>query len=183
MIMMIQIQPPPKLPQPPNPPHLFIPKPSFFKSALLRRSYTVIYGLAAEVFIKILSYTVHISRYISYVKERNDSEVILLLGNLGNMIDLIQKVQQNVSSIQESLRAKRFVSASGNVVCVTVSGTQEIVSLELNEAYLTTDNKAMLEDLLLTCLNDALSRSREQSQAAMSNLAAEFNLPPIPGLF
>lgn len=106
-----------------------------------------------------------------------------MLGNFGNMLDVISKIQQNVSSIQDELRLQHFSSASGDVVCVTVNGAQEIVSLELNRAYLSADNQAMLEDLLLACLNDALCRSREENRSAMGKLAAEFNLPPIPGLF
>lgn len=106
-----------------------------------------------------------------------------MLGNFGNMMNVIQKVQQNVSSLQEELREQRLSSASGDVVRVVVNGTQEIVAIDLNPTHLTAENQAMLEDLLIACLNDALNQSRKQSQSAMSQLAGEFNLPPIPGLF
>lgn len=88
-----------------------------------------------------------------------------------------------MSSIQEDLREKRLSSVGQDVVRVVVNGAQEVVELELNADHLTASNKALLEDILIACLNDALSRSREESQSAMSKLAADFNLPPIPGLF
>ena len=115
--------------------------------------------------------------------KKDYSEVVSLLGNFGNMMEVIQKVQQNVQSIQEGLRNKRLESSSGDVVHDVMNGTQEIVALHLNPLYLSPDNKAMLEDLLIACLNDVSRQSREQSQSAMSKLTQDFNLPPIPGLF
>lgn len=135
------------------------------------------------MFMAVPTFPVHILTDSSYGKERDYSEVVLLLGNFGNMLDVIQKVQQNVSSIQENLRDKHLSSASGDVLHVVVNGTQEIVSIQFNPQYLQAENKSMLEDLLIACLNDALSQSRLQSQSAMSKLAGEFNLPSIPGLF
>lgn len=106
-----------------------------------------------------------------------------MLGNFGNMMEVIQKVQQNVQSIQEGLRKERLESSSGDVVHVVMNGAQEIVALHLNPLYLSPDNKAMLEDLLIACLNDVSRQSRERSQSAMGKLSQDFNLPPIPGLF
>lgn len=135
------------------------------------------------MFMSASTFPVHILLGASYGKERDYSEVVFLLENFGNMIDVIQKVQQNVSSIQENLRTKQLSSASGDVLQVIVNGTQEVVAIQLNPQYLQAENKSMLEDLLIACLNDALSQSRTQSQDAMSKLAGEFNLPSIPGLF
>ncbi|MBQ8682161.1 MAG: YbaB/EbfC family nucleoid-associated protein [Selenomonadales bacterium] len=106
-----------------------------------------------------------------------------MLGNFGNMMEVIQKVQQNVASIQEGLRQERLESASGDVVRVVMNGAQEIVEIHLNPSYLSANNKAILEDLLTACLNDAARQSRQRSQAAMGQLTSDFNLPPIPGLF
>ncbi len=106
-----------------------------------------------------------------------------MLGNFGNMMEVIQKVQQNVQSIQEGLRKERLSSSSGDVVHVVMNGAQEVIELHLNPSYLSPDNKAMLEDLLIACLNDVSRQSREQSQSAMGKLTQDFNLPPIPGLF
>lgn len=153
------------------------------RSVAYASPYSVIYGVSAEVFMPASTFPVHILTDSSYGKERDYSEVVLLLGNFGNMIDVIQKVQQNVSSIQENLRDKHLTSASGDVLQVVVNGAQEVVAIQLNPQYLQAENKAMLEDLLIACLNDALSQSRLQSQSAMSKLAGEFNLPSIPGLF
>jgi len=103
--------------------------------------------------------------------------------NLGNMMDVIKKVQQNVQTIQCELQNERITASSGDVVTVTVNGQQDIISIDLNNNYLTSDNHLLLQDLLAATINNALSKSRELNQTAMSKLTSELNLPNIPGLF
>ncbi|MDF2565824.1 MAG: nucleoid-associated protein [Massilibacillus sp.] len=103
--------------------------------------------------------------------------------NLGNMMDVIKKVQQNVQTIQYELQNERITASSGDVVTVTVNGQQDIISIDLNNNYLTPDNHLLLQDLLAATINNALSKSRELNQTAMSKLTSELNLPNIPGLF
>lgn len=106
-----------------------------------------------------------------------------MLENLGNMMDVVKKVQTNVQSIQQGLQSERISASSGDVVTVTVNGQQDLISIELSEKYLTPDNKLLLQDLLAATINNALSQSRELNQTAMSKLASDLNLPNIPGLF
>jgi DNA-binding YbaB/EbfC family protein len=103
--------------------------------------------------------------------------------NLGNMMDVVKKVQQNVQTIQYGLQNERITASSGDVVTVTVNGQQDIISIDLNDKYLAPDNHLLLQDLLAATINNALSKSRELNQTAMSKLTSELNLPNIPGLF
>lgn len=103
--------------------------------------------------------------------------------NLGNMMDVVKKVQQNVQTIQYELQNERITASSGDVVTVTVNGQQDIISIDLNNKYLAPDNHLLLQDLLAATINNALSKSRELNQTAMSKLTSELNLPNIPGLF
>lgn len=103
--------------------------------------------------------------------------------NLGNMMEMVKKVQQNVQTIQDQLKSERIEVSSGDVIKITVNGQQDIVSLELNSKYLSPDNAALLQDLLVATLNSAMSKSRELNQTAMSKLTSDLNLPKIPGLF
>lgn len=103
--------------------------------------------------------------------------------NLGNMMEMVKKVQQNVQSIQEQLRNERIEVSSGDVIKVVVNGQQDIVALELNGKYLSPDNAALLQDLLVATLNSAMSKSRDLNQSAMNKITTDLNLPKIPGLF
>ncbi|CUH96204.1 hypothetical protein P22_2293 [Propionispora sp. 2/2-37] len=103
--------------------------------------------------------------------------------NLGNMMDVVKKIQQNVDMIQEQLKQERIEVTSGDVIKIVVNGQQEIVTIELNTQYLKPENIALLQDLLVATVNNALNKSRELNQLAMSKLAGDLNLPKIPGLF
>lgn len=101
----------------------------------------------------------------------------------GNIMEMVKKVQQNVDTVQEQLKQERIEVSSGDVVKVIVNGQQELVSIQLNGRYLSGDNAALLQDLLLATINSALAKSRDLNQAAMGKLAGDLNLPKIPGVF
>jgi DNA-binding YbaB/EbfC family protein len=101
----------------------------------------------------------------------------------GNVMEMVKKVQQNVSQAEEKLKSERIEVTSGDVVKVIVNGQQTVVAIELNGKYLEADNAALLQDLLVATVNNALAKSREMHQAAMGKLAGNLNLPNIPGLF
>ncbi len=101
----------------------------------------------------------------------------------GNVMEMVKKVQQNVSQAEEQLKSERIEVSSGDVVKVVVNGQQTVVAIELNGKYLEADNAVLLQDLLVGTVNSALAKSREMHQAAMGKLAGDLNLPNIPGLF
>lgn len=106
-----------------------------------------------------------------------------MLENIGNMMDVIKKVQTNVQEIQNNLQNERVNAASGDVVSVVVNGQQDLISITLNEKYLSPDNQLLLQDLLAATINHALAESRQLNQQAMQKLTSDLNLPHIPGLF
>lgn len=106
-----------------------------------------------------------------------------MLEQLGGLMDMVKKVQQNVDQVQEHLKQERIEVSSGDVIKITLNGQQELVAIELNPKYLTTENAVLLQDLITATMNNALAKSRELNQAAMSKLAGDMNLPKIPGLF
>ncbi|SDF23945.1 YbaB/EbfC family nucleoid-associated protein [Sporolituus thermophilus] len=106
-----------------------------------------------------------------------------MLENLGNIMEMVKKIQQNVENVQENLKNERIEVSSGDVIRVVINGQQDIISIELNAKYLSPDNAALLQDLLVATINNALAKSRDLNQTAMNKLATELNLPKIPGLF
>ncbi len=98
-------------------------------------------------------------------------------------MDMVKKVQQNVDQVQDQLKQERIEVSSGDVIKIILNGQQELVAIELNPKYLTADNATLLQDLIAATMNNALTKSRELNQTAMSKLAGDMNLPKIPGLF
>jgi DNA-binding protein YbaB len=66
---------------------------------------------------------------------------------------------------------------------VVVNGQQDIISIDLNPKYLSSEHAALLQDLLATTINNALTKSRDLQENAMGQLSNELNLPNIPGIF
>lgn len=106
-----------------------------------------------------------------------------MLEQFGNMMEMIKKVQQNIEYVQNRLKEERIEVSTGDAVKITVNGQQEIIALELNSKYLSGENALLIQDLLVTTINNALIKSRELNQMAMNKLAEDLNLPKIPGLF
>ncbi|MGI6093010.1 MAG: YbaB/EbfC family nucleoid-associated protein [Veillonellaceae bacterium] len=106
-----------------------------------------------------------------------------MLEQVGNMMEMVKKIQQNVEEVQSRLKDERVEVSTGDVIKIIMNGQQEVVSIELNSKYLSAGNAALLQDLLVTTVNNALTKSRELNQVAMSKLAGDLNLPKIPGLF
>ena len=102
---------------------------------------------------------------------------------LGGLMDMVKKVQQNVDAIQQQLKLETIDVSSGDVLKVCINGQQELVAIELNPNYLTADNAALIQDLLVATLNNALGKSRQMNQTAIAKVAEDMNLPKIPGLF
>jgi len=103
--------------------------------------------------------------------------------NLGNMMELVKKVQQNVDNVQDQLKSQRIEVSSGDVIKLTLNGQQELLAIEINSKYLTAENGILLQDLLVATINNGLTKSRDLQQTAMSKLTGDLNLPKIPGLF
>ena len=102
---------------------------------------------------------------------------------MGNLMEIVKKLQQNVNQVQEGLKDERIVVTSSDVITVTMNGQQDVMSIEINPKYLNAENAVLLQDLLVATLNNAATKSREANQAALGKLSTDLNLPKIPGLF
>ena len=85
----------------------------------------------------------------------------------------IQQLQEQLLAAQDALAEETITAtAGGGVVKVTVTGDQQIESIEIDPAIFEDADVEMLQDLILSALNSALEGSRE--------LAAE-RLGPLTG--
>ena len=102
-------------------------------------------------------------------------------GNMNNMIKQAQKMQQEMLKMQEEMEQSEFeASAGGGVVTVKMSGKKELVSVTIKPEAVDPDAVEMLEDLVLTAVNDALSKVDAANAGKMSSITGGMN---IPGLF
>ena len=96
--------------------------------------------------------------------------------NINQLMKEAKKMQANMEKSQEELQIKEFEStAGGGAVTVKVSGAKQIKELKIRKDVVDPDDVEMLQDLILTCINDAMRKV----DAAQS---AEFGKYNIPGL-
>ncbi|UCD98948.1 MAG: YbaB/EbfC family nucleoid-associated protein [Chloroflexota bacterium] len=90
----------------------------------------------------------------------------------GNMMQQIQKLQQQIEETQAQL-AEETVTATvgGGAVKITFSGDQRCQSIEIDSTLLEDADVEMLQDLLLTAINSGLDQSRELAAQRLGPLA------------
>ncbi len=102
--------------------------------------------------------------------------------NMNTMIRQAQKMQEDMTRIQDELNQREFTaSAGGNMVTVTVLGTKEVKSIKIDPEVVSPDDVEMLEDLVLAAVNEAMRTMEEVSQKELEKVTG--GLPSMPGLF
>jgi DNA-binding YbaB/EbfC family protein len=92
-----------------------------------------------------------------------------------------QEMQQKMSQVQEELAKKTVdATAGGGMVTATVSGKSELLAIKIEKEVINPEDQAMLEDLVVSAVNEALRKAQDMSQSEMRKLTGGMN---IPGLF
>ena len=100
--------------------------------------------------------------------------------NMNAMIKKAQKMQEEMVKAQEELGQKEYTATSGGgAVSAVFKGSNEIVSLKLNPEVVDPDDIEMLEDLIVTAVNQALKQADEESASIMRQATGG----GMPGLF
>ena len=114
-------------------------------------------------------------RYTSFFPEENN------MGKFngfrpggGNMQDLMrqaQKMQENVQKVQEEVGNAEFeTSVGGGAVKVVINGKKEFKSIEISPAAVDPDDIEMLQDLILSAVNEAIRTADETMEKEMEKV-------------
>lgn len=96
--------------------------------------------------------------------------------NINQIMKEAKKMQADIEKSQEELGLKEFdATAGGGAISVKVSGAKEIKEIKINKEVVDPDDVEMLQDLILTCVNEAL-RKVDAEQAASFG---KYNIPGI----
>ena len=91
-----------------------------------------------------------------------------------------QRMQQQMEQIQSAL-ANRTVEATtgGGAVKVSAKCDGTLASIKIDPQALNPADVQLLEDMILSAVNQALSQAKEVSNAEMGKVTAGFNLPGL----
>jgi len=94
--------------------------------------------------------------------------------NIGNLMKEAKKMQADLTKTQEDLASQEFTASSGGgAVEAIVSGAKVLKSLKIKQDVVDPDDVEMLQDLILSCINEALRQVDAASESAMG----KFNIP------
>jgi DNA-binding YbaB/EbfC family protein len=104
-------------------------------------------------------------------------------GNLQALLQTAQRVQQELSKIQDELAQQTVEgSAGGGMVVAVANGRQQLVSVRIEREVVDPDEIGMLQDLVVAAVNQALAKAAELAQQEMSKVTGGLNMN-LGGLF
>ncbi len=99
------------------------------------------------------------------------------MGNMQNLLKQAQKMQKEMQDKQAEVAAKEIeTSAGGGAVVVKATGDKVIKEIMIKKEVVDPDDVEMLQDLILTAVNEALNKADSMMQTELG----QFN---IPGMF
>ena len=90
-------------------------------------------------------------------------------GNMSKMLKQAQQVQKQMENVQNELEDLKITGESGGgLVNATVNGKMEILNLNLEDEILK-EEKDLIEDLIISAVNNALTKAQDESQTRMNS--------------
>ena len=101
--------------------------------------------------------------------------------NMNSMIKQAQKMQDQITELQEDIEARDFsATAGGGAVEVVLTGKKTIKSLTLKPEVVDPEDIEMLQDLIISAVNEAVNNIESTTEAEMGQITGGVSLP---GLF
>ena len=103
-------------------------------------------------------------------------------GNMNNLMKQAQAMQKQMEQMQKDMEATEFETTSGGgAVSIRINGKKEILSLNIKPEVVDPEDVEMLEDLVLTAVNEAIRKVEEETSNKMGKMTGGMNIPG--GLF
>lgn len=102
------------------------------------------------------------------------------MANIMKLMKQAADMQKNMAKAQESLAALELEhSSGGGAVVVKIAGDGNITSIRIDPKAIQAGDVEMLEDLVLTAVNEALRRSRDRANEQMNQLTGGMGFPGL----
>lgn len=88
-----------------------------------------------------------------------------------NMLKQLRQMQSQMMQVQEKLASETVeATVGGGMVSATFTGQGDIVSVKIDPEVINQDDKEMLEDLIVSAVNEGLKKSRELMTERMGGI-------------
>ena len=97
--------------------------------------------------------------------------------DINKLMKQAQVMQQELEQANKQLNAMQFEgSASNGLVKVVVNGEYKVVSVDIDPSILNSDDKEMLQDLIMIATNDAVVKIDETKKEKFGSMAQGLKL-------
>ena len=101
-------------------------------------------------------------------------------GNMNQMIKQAQKMQEEMTSLQEDLEQREYTATAGNgLVEVTVDGKHLIKAIHINPECVDPEDSEMLEDFITIAVNEAISQAISTAEEEMGAITGGLSMPGL----
>lgn len=92
-------------------------------------------------------------------------------GNMQALMRQAQKMQEDMKRIREEIDAAEYTSSvGGGMVEVTMLGNKTVKAVRIKPEVVDPDDVEMLEDLMVSAVNDCISKITADEQSRLPNL-------------
>ncbi len=101
-----------------------------------------------------------------------------MAGGMAGLMKQANQMQVKMKKLQEELAMREFSGTSGGgAVTAKVNGDNKVLALTINPEVLTSGDAEMLQDMVISAVNDALKTAKETSSQEMSKITGGMSLP------
>jgi DNA-binding YbaB/EbfC family protein len=102
------------------------------------------------------------------------------MSSIGKFMKQAQRLQQQIGEIQASLATRTVEATSGGgAVKVIAKCDGTIASVKIDPQAINPADAQLLEDMILTAVNQALAQAKEISSVEMGKATSGFSLPGL----
>jgi DNA-binding YbaB/EbfC family protein len=103
----------------------------------------------------------------------------MALGDMMGMMKQARELQTKMEQLQQEVAAMEIVGTSGGgLVKVTMTGKSEMKRIAIDPSLIKPDEVEILEDLVVTAVNDARTKAEAALAEKMRELTGGLQLPP-----
>lgn len=100
------------------------------------------------------------------------------MNNMQGMMKKVQKMQADMAKLQEELKTRTIeITVGGGAVTLMVNGKKELDSIKIDPAAVDPEDVEMLQDLIVTAVNEGMRKIDEMTEKEMSKVTGGMKLP------
>ena len=97
-----------------------------------------------------------------------------------SMLRQAKKLQERMAKVQEELGdVKVEATSGGGAVKVIMNGHQNVLSVEILPEAVNAEDVEMLQDLIVSAVNEAVVKSQEVASKQLTSLTGGLNIPGL----